>query len=366
MENSIGMYDFIKRAGMCFELLQDELSKKIFCARLALDFYPSSENVAQMVRLSEQQNWLHELEKHIPDIVHRMEENPKKLILYGTNVTGRMMAAWFQKKNIGFYGFCGRRAKEFPDGLMGKPVIAPDDLFRHPEDFYVILAVGEAIDEILGILRENHFPQDQILSRFRPAGEMDHQYFDFPALFHRGTAFIDGGCLDCRTAYLFVNWCSGEYSKIFAFEPDPVSYSICEKNILERKLENFHLVRAGLSDHTGTVHFRSALYGCSHIVEGGEETNVVAIPVTTVDSTVKDERIGFIKLDIEGAEFDALHGAKGVIVRDKPLLAISVYHRTGDMLAIMDYLRNLVPKYRFWLRHYSIGAADTVLYASVD
>lgn len=78
------------------------------------------------------------------------------------------------------------------------------------------------------------------------------------------------------------------------------------------------------------------------------------------------ERVGFIKMDIEGAEFDALHGAKGVIVRDKPMLALSVYHRAGDMLAMMDYLHSLVPEYHFWLRHYSIGLADTVLYVSID
>lgn len=50
-------------------------------------------------------------------------------------------------------------------------------------------------------------------------------------------------------------------------------------------------------------------------------------------------------------------------VRDRPLLALSVYHRMGDMLAIMDYLHHLVPEYRFWLRHYSVGLADTVLCA---
>ena len=49
---------------------------------------------------------------------------------------------------------------------MGKPDIAPDELFRHPEDFYVIIAVGEAIDEILGILKKNGFPQAQVLSCF--------------------------------------------------------------------------------------------------------------------------------------------------------------------------------------------------------
>lgn len=64
-------------------------------------------------------------------------------------------------------------------------------------------------------------------------------------------------------------------------------------------------------------------------------------------------------------EFDALHGAKDVIVRDKPLMAISDCHLVGGLLAIMDYLINLEPEYRFWLRHSSIGAADTILYAAV-
>jgi len=81
---------------------------------------------------------------------------------------------------------------------------------------------------------------------------------------------------------------------------------------------------------------------------------------------VGEERVGFIKLDVEGAEFATLQGEKGVIVRDRPLLAISVYRRKGDMLALMDLVRQFVPEYRFWLRDYSIGAVDTVLYASVD
>ena len=368
MENEINIYSFVERAKQCYLLLQDDLSRKIFEARVILDLDPSLQNIAGVVRLGEQQKWLDAVKKSIPDILHTLKQAPKKLILYGTNVTGHALASFFMEENIDFYGFCGRRASEFPDGLLGKPVISPDYLFQHADDFYVILAVGEAIDEIISILRKNHFPQDQILSCFRPESEADHQYFDFPSLFHRGTAFVDGGCLDCRTSYLFADWCDGEYSKIFAFEPDPVSYAICENNLAGREIRDFHLVRAGLSDHDGEVTFRSGLYGCSHIAEkdGAEDKNLIAVPVTTIDRTVGAERVGFIKMDIEGAEFDALHGAESVIVRDKPLLAISVYHRTGDMLAIMDYLHELVPEYRFWLRHYSIGVADTVLYASVD
>lgn len=366
MENKTGMYDFIERVRQCYELLQDDLSRKIFDARLAIDYDPSPVNVARLVGLSEQQKWMDTLDREIPAIIRTVEENPKKLVLYGTNVTGRAIVARLFEKGVEFYGFCGRRAKEFPDGLMGKPVILPEYVFQHSNEFYVLISACESADELSKILADNQFPQTQVLFNFKPADVVDHQYFDFPSLFHRGTAFIDGGCLNCRTSYMFSDWCEGEYSKIFAFEPDPLSAAICEKNLSEKDIQDFCLIQAGLSNQIGEAAFRMGLYNCSHIVEGdyGEE-NVEAIPLTTIDHTVGEEPVGFIKMDIEGAEFDALHGAKGVIVRDKPLMAISVYHRAGDLLAIMDYLIGLEPKYRFWLRHYSIGAADTVLYAAV-
>jgi len=251
--------------------------------------------------------------------------------------------------------------------LMHKPVISPDCLFHNSDDFYIILAMAEAVDEARNILKVNHFPQGQILSSFKSTQVVDHQYFEFPSFFHHGTAFVDGGCLDCRTSYLFADWCGNEYSKIYAFEPDPISYSICKKNLSNRNLRDFHLIQAGLSDRNGEVLFHAGLYNGSHIIESGtKDKNSVTVPVTTIDGTVENEKIGFIKMDIEGTEFDALHGAKKVIVRDKPLMALSVYHRNGDMLAIMDYLHNLVPEYHFWLRHYSIGIVDTVLYASID
>lgn len=367
MENAVGMYGFVERVRKSYQLLQDDLSRKIFEVRLALDYDPSPANVARMVDLSEQRKWMDALDERIPYIVHTMEQNPKKLVLYGTNVTGRAIASRLFEKGMEFYGFCGRRAKEFPDGLMGKPVILPECLFQNSNEFYVLISACESADELSKILAENHFPEAQILFNFKPADVVDHQYFDFPSLFRRGTAFVDGGCLNCRTSYMFADWCEGEYSKIFAFEPDPLSAAICKNNLSDKSIRDFHLIQAGLSDRVGEAFFRTGLYNCSHIIEGnyGEE-NVETLPLTTIDRAVGEEPIGFIKMDIEGAEFDALHGAKGTIVRDKPLLAISAYHRTGDMLAIMDYLHSLVPEYRFWLRHYSIGTADTVLYTAAD
>lgn len=361
------MYSFMESVKQSYELLQDDLSKKIFWARLKYDLEPSQENLAEIVALGEQQKWMNILIENIPSIVHTAEESHKKVILYGTNVTGKAVGALFLEKQINFYGFCGRRAERFANGLMGKPVISPNYLFQHSSDFYVILSARESSDEILELLKENHFPMDLVYPFF-PTNSTDNQYFEFPDLFPFGTAFIDGGSLNCQTAYRFADWCSGRYSKIFAFEPDPTSYAVCEKNLADRKLRDCCLIHAGLSDHNGEVIFQTGLYGSSHIVadKNAEEGDLTVVPVATIDDTVGGETVGFIKMDIEGSELTALHGAEKVIIRDKPLLALSVYHRMGDMPIIMDYLHQLVPEYRFWIRHYSIGFAETVLYASIN
>ena len=87
------------------------------------------------------------------------------------------------------------------------------------------------------------------------------------------------------------------------------------------------------------------------------------IPVVPLDEIVKGEKISFIKLDIEGCELDCLMGAEVVIQTCRPVIAVCVYHKPEDIIDIMQYLRSVLTEYRFYLRHYSISAMDTVLYA---
>lgn len=68
-------------------------------------------------------------------------------------------------------------------------------------------------------------------------------------------------------------------------------------------------------------------------------------------------------MDIEGAELKALEGATECISKYSPQLAISVYHKPEDIIEIPMFIKSLNPKYRFWLRHYSLSWFDTVLYA---
>ena len=70
-----------------------------------------------------------------------------------------------------------------------------------------------------------------------------------------------------------------------------------------------------------------------------------------------------IKMDIEGAETEALKGAKMIIKRDKPVLAISIYHKPEDIIELPELISDIHEGYKFYLRHYSLSWYDTVLYA---
>ncbi len=56
-------------------------------------------------------------------------------------------------------------------------------------------------------------------------------------------------------------------------------------------------------------------------------------------------------------------GAHDTILRDKPKLAVSIYHKYEDMVQIPLYIKSLVPDYKLYVRHYSNNACETVLYA---
>ena len=71
----------------------------------------------------------------------------------------------------------------------------------------------------------------------------------------------------------------------------------------------------------------------------------------------------FIKMDLEGAEYQALLGGRGYLMKYHPNLAISLYHKAEDIWTIPKLLLELYPKYTFYIRHYSVLASETVLYA---
>jgi FkbM family methyltransferase len=91
------------------------------------------------------------------------------------------------------------------------------------------------------------------------------------------------------------------------------------------------------------------------------------VPVTTIDSLAERSsfgRIDFIKMDIEGAERDALAGAGATLRQFHPRLSITTYHHPEDWVEIADQIRAFAPEYRLWLKglvHYTAGGYRPIM-----
>ena len=83
-----------------------------------------------------------------------------------------------------------------------------------------------------------------------------------------------------------------------------------------------------------------------------------------LDDIAKDFEPTFINMDIEGAELNALKGAENLIKKNKPDLAISVYHYPRHIWEIPLYLKSLNLEYKFYLRNYTSFSYDTIVYAT--
>ena len=208
------------------------------------------------------------------------------------------------------------------------------------------------------------------LLRFRLTGDEAHlpapdpleeQYIpadiQFPDMEHN---FVDIGAFDGDTLEAFRS--KGiHHNKVLAFEPGIANFNkLCRRvaecgpyaneTILIPSGVGSACERLGLSDEASS--------GSTMLAEGG-----TSIPVIALDSAIAGFSPTYIKMDIEGAEEFALNGMKRTILRDHPILAISVYHRPQDIFAFPILLNKWGYSADFHLRLYAEHTFETVLYA---
>lgn len=194
------------------------------------------------------------------------------------------------------------------------------------------------------------------------------QYFDRNILkpYHFEKGFVDGGAYIGDTLERFFdfrpNW-SGTY---YCIEAGKILYKkMCDtvETLSEKNVKaNVKTYNYALWDSVGTLCFDTASFGGgagSRVSNSGE-----CVKCITLDTLLKEKKIDFIKMDIEGAEKKALVGAQNIIKKNKPILAICIYHRPEDFFEIPLLIKNFLPdEYRFYVRQYRFGQSETVLYA---
>ena len=127
--------------------------------------------------------------------------------------------------------------------------------------------------------------------------------------------------------------------KVYAFEPIPFTYEVCKKVLRHYRLNNVELFKNGIGVNNEKMIFSVPVMDFGGISAGqahlnGRKENGIAVSqknqeveceVITIDSLLDTfEKISFVKMDIEGAEYFALKGMKGTLEKFRPAILIEI------------------------------------------
>jgi len=369
--NKIGTETIIE----IYNKLGDDKSKRIFENNL---LFSQTENIMFMKNI---------INLSYPDEFAKCEERIEKyldnsgikkddeVIVYGAG--GEGIRLLIMMSNINVVAFCDTDPAKHGKIYCGYNVISPEELKNRFINNKVIITVGGdlRINKIKNTLKESGISDNQIYVFTKMINECniydiyvkikEQQYFDSEIIISRyidDEVFIDAGCCDFYTDICFINNSKNKYEKIIAFEPDSRMYPVCVEN--SKKYNNAEILNSGLWNINTELYFDNL--GMPHggaRVSDISETDFIKIKAVTLDDVLKGDKATFIKMDVEGAELNALIGCEKTIKKYHPKLAISIYHKPEDIWEIPAYILSLNNNYKLYLRHYSLWQRETVIYA---
>lgn len=159
---------------------------------------------------------------------------------------------------------------------------------------------------------------------------------------------LDGGAFKGDSAAEFIEGVHPK--KILAVEADPKTFVKLSAYAESEKRADVVPVHAALFDRDGEMAYVSSgsrgsgKNGQNHRADGK------TVPMRTIDTICGSMDIDLIKLDVEGAEDSALDGGRETILRSVPNMAVSLYHRTDDLYALVNRIHGMLPDHRLYLR----------------
>lgn len=339
--------EFSEKISNIYNYIGDRESKEIYANRLMYSLTDDYEYIVNIVRSTE-------LYRKLCCIFHN--DNRQKYI-FGAGTWGKRIAELYRE--FEFEGFIDSHVK----GQYKKwSIISLDEYLQEKHDETIYISSTKYHAEQYAQLVSAGIREENIVDIGKMMLKMwdECQYFDLPELkFRKGRneVFVDGGCYDGANSVRFAKWADGN-GRICAFEPDIKNLKRCEDRFRAEGIGQYELINKGLWSRETRLCFENDSNEGSRFHDGGKTT----VPVTSLDEAVNGE-VTFIKLDIEGAEYEALLGAKRIISKFKPKLAVSVYHKREDIWELPELILKINPQYKLFLRHYSLDHVETVLYA---
>lgn len=218
----------------------------------------------------------------------------------------------------------------------------------------------------------------EVFSVFQP-----DQYFTPPEMnrFTPDSVFVDCGAFVGDTIEKYIWHSQGIFRRIYGFEPGMKQRTALEHRkarlVEEWALDDdqISIVPAGVGEATQDMALVKGVMSDLAIgtklvpeAEADEASIIDRVHVVSLDEYFRDREPGIdmIKADVEGSELALLQGAQEIIRRDRPNLAISLYHKLTDYFELPLYIKSLVPEYHLRICHHATNFTETVVYAYVD
>lgn len=352
----------IESIGKIYRQLQDKVSKDIFISRLNYSFTGDCAFIDSMIEktVRNRKEWI-----DFCSLLRKKAET-NQMVIFGAGIWGKILYAetnaFISWENVIDTAPEGKKVGELA-------AVSLEKFVENYQGEQIVISSYKNSQSMIKQLMLYDIPKENIVNGGVTIYRLTEGaiYFDLEALLPvlDEEVLVDGGCFDGANSKQFLEWTEGKgYS--YCFEPD-------EKNILaiQKKLEpfrgKFEIIPNALWSERQQMSLNAKGNFASSLLteeEGSDKlSKAITIETASVDECLGDKRITFIKMDIEGAELQALKGCRKVIKSQKPRLAISVYHRLEDIWKIPELILSYYPEYKFYLRHYSFADYDTVLYA---
>lgn len=175
---------------------------------------------------------------------------------------------------------------------------------------------------------------------------------------------VDLGAYDGDTLVEFLNGTSMQFKKLYAMEPDNKNYRKLKRRLYMIGSALLEAYNVGAWDEDTTITFNMRA-GRGSTASGGvhRAARYRDIKMMKTDTMLQGAAATYIKIDVEGAEENALRGAKETISGFRPKLNVALYHRNEDMFRLPLLIAELNKRYKFYMRHHPyIPDWDTNLY----
>ena len=340
----------------------------------------------------------------ISDIWDTLKNETRPIVVYGMGNGADKLLCQFEKYGIAVSDFFASDGFVRGHSFHGKRVKAFAEIKEEYADFVIVLSFASGREEVLSLFRSLDKDYDLYIPDMPVSGE---QYFDrafynanyerilevynaladdesravFSSVLHyklsgklaplmscTATAeeilsllpsdmqiMLDGGAYHGDTAKQALSHFPA-LSRVLAVEPDKKIFKkLCRYAEEEPRVTP---IFGALFNTSGDATFFGSSNRNSSLVGASFEHREDSVPLLTVDAICADQRVDYIKYDVEGSEREAIEGSIGTIKRDRPALLVSLYHRSEDIFFLPLLLKEHLPQgYRLVLRRLGVVPA---------